>query len=99
MTEDLTAEKIVGDVFDDAVAAAVRHFQIRHGLPETGSVGPSTLAALNVPVGKRLHQLAASIDRLPPIDLAFCALYGEVHLPSTGAEVVEGHHVVRRYSA
>ena len=97
MTEDLAAEKINGDVFDDAVAAAVRHFQIRHGLPETGSVGPSTLAALNVPVGKRLHQLAASIDRLAAMDLAFGARYVVVNIPSTVAEAVEGDHVVRRY--
>jgi murein L,D-transpeptidase YcbB/YkuD len=97
ITEDLAAEKINGDVFDDAVAAAVRHFQIRHGLPETGSVGPSTLAALNVPVGKRLHQLAASIDRLAAMDLTFGARYVVVNIPSTVAETVEGDHVVRRY--
>jgi L,D-transpeptidase YcbB len=97
ITEDLAAEKINGDVFDDAVAAAVRHFQIRHGLPETGSVGPSTLAALNVPVGKRLHQLAASIDRLAAMDLQFGARYVVVNIPSTVAETVEGDHVVRRY--
>jgi murein L,D-transpeptidase YcbB/YkuD len=97
MTEDLAAEKINGEVYDDAVAAAVRHFQIRHGLPETGSVGPATLAALNVPVGKRLHQLAASIDRLAAMDLQFGARYVVVNIPSTVAETVEGDHVVRRY--
>jgi L,D-transpeptidase YcbB len=97
MTEDLAAEKINGDVYDDAVAAAVRHFQIRHGLSETGSVGPGTLAALNVPVGRRLHQLAASIDRLAAMDLQFGARYVVVNIPSTVAETVEGDHVVRRY--
>jgi murein L,D-transpeptidase YcbB/YkuD len=97
MTEDLAAEKINGDVFDDAVAAAVRHFQIRHGLPETGSVGPATLAALNVPVGQRLHQLAASIERLAAMDLTFGERYVVVNIPSTVAEAVEGDHVVRRY--
>jgi murein L,D-transpeptidase YcbB/YkuD len=97
VTEDLAADKINGEVYDDAVAAAVRHFQIRHGLPETGSVGPATLAALNVPVGKRLHQLAASIDRLAAMDLQFGARYVVVNIPSTVAETVEGDHVVRRY--
>ncbi len=29
---------------------AIKRFQSRHGLTETGSVGPKTLAALNVPV-------------------------------------------------
>jgi murein L,D-transpeptidase YcbB/YkuD len=97
MTEDLPANKINGDVFDDALAAAVRHFQARHGLPETGSVGPSTLTALNVPVGKRLHQLAASIDRLAAMDINFGQRYVVVNIPSTVAEAVEGDHVVRRY--
>ena len=87
------ADHISGDVFDDAVAAAVRHFQSRHGLPETGSVGPATLAALNVPVGKRLHQLAASIDRLAAMDVTFGERYVVVNLPSTVAEAVEGDHV------
>jgi murein L,D-transpeptidase YcbB/YkuD len=97
MTEDLPADKISGDVFDDALAAAVRHFQTRHGLLETGSVGPSTLTALNVPVSKRLHQLAASIDRLAAMDLTFGERYVVVNLPSAVAEAVEGDHVVRRY--
>jgi L,D-transpeptidase YcbB len=97
MTEDLPANRINGDVFDDALAAAVRHFQARHGLPETGSVGPSTLTALNVPVGKRLHQLAASIERLAAMDINFGQRYVVVNIPSTVAEAVEGDHVVRRY--
>ena len=56
---------------DDALAAAVRRFQARHGLEQTGSIGPKTLAALNVPVTKRLRQLAASLDRLAAMDFTF----------------------------
>jgi murein L,D-transpeptidase YcbB/YkuD len=97
ITEDLPANRIGGDLYDEAVTAAVRRFQARHGLPETGSVGPTTLAALNVPVGKRLHQLAASIDRLAAMDLTFGARYVTVNIPSAVAEAVEGDHVVRRY--
>ena len=53
ITDDLPADKVAGDAYDDAVVAAVRHFQARHGLEETGTIGPKTLAALNVPVSKR----------------------------------------------
>jgi murein L,D-transpeptidase YcbB/YkuD len=97
VTEDLPANKINGDTFDDALAAAVRHFQSRHGLPETGSVGPATLTELDVPVGQRLHQLAASIERLAAMDINFGERYVVVNIPSTVAETVEGDHVVRRY--
>lgn len=97
VTDDLAADKIAGDSYDETLAAAVRHFQARHGLPETGSIGPKTLAALNVPVTKRLHQLAASLDRLAATDFTFGQRYVVVNLPGAFAEAVEGDHVVRRY--
>ena len=97
ITEDLPAELESGDGYDDALAAAVRRFQARHGLAETGSVGPKTLAALNVPVGRRLRQLAASLDRLAAMDFNFGQRYVVVNLPAASAEAIEGDKVVRRY--
>jgi L,D-transpeptidase YcbB len=97
ITEDIPAALAEGDAYDDALAAAVRRFQVRHGLPETGSVGAKTLAALNVPVGKRLRQLAASLDRLVAMDVHFGQRYVVVNLPAASAEAVEGDEVVRRY--
>ena len=97
ITDDLPADKAAGDLYDDAVAAGVRHFQGRHGLEETGSLGPKTLAALNVPVGKRLRQLAASLDRLVAMDFAFGQRYVVVNIPAAFAETVDGDKVVRRY--
>ena len=45
------------------VVAAVQRFQARHGLAPDGSVGPATLAALNVPVEQRVDQLRANLER------------------------------------
>jgi len=98
MTDDLPAEAAESDVYDDALAAGVRRFQARHGLEETGIVGPRTLAALNVPVGKRLRQLAASLDRLAVMDFKFAQRYVVVNLPAAFAEAIEGDKVVRRYT-
>src|SRR5262249_9343062 len=67
MTDDLAPEHVRGEAYDATVAAAVRRFQARHGLEETGTIGPKTLAALNVPVTRRVRQLAASLDRLPAL--------------------------------
>ena len=97
ITEDLPADKADGDVYDDAVVAAVKYFQGRHGLEETGLIGPKTLTALNVPVRKRLRQLAASLDRLAAMDLTFGQRYVVVNLPAAFAEAVEGDKVVHRY--
>jgi len=97
MTDDLPADQVNGDVYDDAVVAAVKFFQGRHGLEETGTIGPKTLAALNVPVKQRLRQLAASLDRLALMDFSFGQRYVVVNLPAAFAEAIEGDKVVRRY--
>jgi L,D-transpeptidase YcbB len=97
MTDDLAPEQAAGTSYDAAVTAAVRHFQMRHGLEQTGSVGPKTLAALNVPVSKRLHQLGASLDRLAAMDFTFADRYVVVNLPAAFAEAVVGDRVVRRH--
>jgi len=99
ITEDLPANRANGEIYDEAVAAAVRRFQARHGLEQTGVVGPKTLTALNVPVTKRLRQLAASFDRLAGMDFVFGQRYVVVNLPAAHAEAVVGDRVVRRHVA
>ena len=49
--------------FDEALEAAVRRFQRRHGLEDDGIVGRETLAALNVPVEKRVAQMEWNMER------------------------------------
>jgi len=97
ISDDLAPEHIRGETYDATVAAAVRRFQARHGLEETGTVGPKTLAALNVPVSKRVRQLAASLDRLSAMDFQFGQRYVVVNLPAAFAEAVVGDKVVRRH--
>jgi murein L,D-transpeptidase YcbB/YkuD len=98
MTDDLAPEHEAGNVFDANVAAGLRRFQARHGLEETGLVGPRTLAALNVPVSQRLKQLAASLDRLAGMDFSFGQKYVVVNIPAAVAEGVENGRVVRRHA-
>ncbi len=49
--------------YDEALVAAVRRFQRRHGLNDDGVVGPRTREALNVPVSRRLEQLRLNLER------------------------------------
>ena len=61
---DLDADAAAfGAIYDDAIAAAVRRFQRRHGLSADGAVGPSTLAALNVSIERRIEQIRANLER------------------------------------
>ena len=99
ITEDLPPELADGDAYDMMLTEAVKRFQIRHGLPETGTVGPQTVDALNVPVGKRIRQLAASLDRLNGMNFTFGQRYVVVNIPAAVAEAVEDGRVARRYVA
>lgn len=50
--------------YDPAWADAVRRFQQRHGLAADGEIGRTTLAALNVPLARRVRQLELALERL-----------------------------------
>jgi murein L,D-transpeptidase YcbB/YkuD len=93
---DLAADKASGP-YDDVLAEAVKRFQVRHGLAGTGTVTPRTMAALNVPVQKRIKQLEASLERLANMTFPFGQRYVVVNIPATFAEAVEDDKVVRRY--
>jgi murein L,D-transpeptidase YcbB/YkuD len=93
---DLDPERASGQ-FDDFLADSVKAFQRRHGLAPTGTVTPRTLAALNVPVQKRIRQLEASLERLGNMTFPFGQRYVVVNIPATFAEAIENDTVVRRY--
>src|SRR6202035_3809213 len=96
VSEDLAADKASGP-FDEMVAEAIKHFQVRHGMAATGTVTPRTLAALNISIQKRIRQLEASLERLENTNFQFGQRYVVVNIPATFAEAVEDDHVVRRY--
>lgn len=49
--------------YDATVEAGVRAFQERHGIEPDGTLGPATLRALDVPVGIRIDQIRATLER------------------------------------
>ena len=97
MTDDLAADQDKGEIYDVVLEEAVKRFQARHGLTETGSVGPKTLTALNVPVKKRLEQLRATLDRISELNFTFGQRYVVVNIPAAVAEAVDGDVVQKRY--
>jgi murein L,D-transpeptidase YcbB/YkuD len=75
--------------YDKAVADAVRRFQKRHGLAETGTVNAATVAALNVPVSQRIRQVELNLERWRWLPDEFGSRYILVNIPSFKMSVVE----------
>src|SRR6202044_1032462 len=97
ISDDLAADQEAGEAYDSAVVEGVKHFQLRHGLDATGTVGAQTLKALNVPVGARIKQLEASLERLLGMDFIFAERYVVVNIPAAFVEAVANGKVERRY--
>jgi murein L,D-transpeptidase YcbB/YkuD len=60
---DLPGDDTDSAQFDAPLEAAVRRFQGRHGLTVDGIAGKATLAAMNVPVERRIDQIRANLER------------------------------------
>jgi L,D-transpeptidase YcbB len=87
------------ETWDGELAAAVKHFQSRMGLRQTGIVAGATLKAMNVPASQRFRQLASSAQRLAGANFPFGERYVVVNIPSLSVEAVENDRVVHRYVA
>ena len=97
ITDDLPVSAETGDSYDGIVVAGVKKFQQRHGLDPTGAVNAPTLKAMNVPVGDRIKQLEASLERLLGMDFLFADRYVVVNIPAAFVEAVANGKVERRY--
>jgi murein L,D-transpeptidase YcbB/YkuD len=96
---DLTAGEASGLAWDNGLTAAVKRFQARMGLRQTGLVSGATLKAINIPARVRFNQLASSANRLAGLNFSFDDRYVVVNLPSTSVEAVENGHIAHRYAA
>src|SRR5580692_8522888 len=96
---DLSAAEAGGLAWDNGLTAAVKRFQGRMGLRQTGIVSGATLKAINIPAKVRFTQLASSANRLAGLNFSFDERYVVVNLPSTQVEAVENGRVVHHYIA
>ncbi|MBV9287774.1 MAG: L,D-transpeptidase family protein [Hyphomicrobiales bacterium] len=96
---DLDASRAAGQSYDAELTQAVKRFQARMGLRETGVVAGATLKAIDVPARARFNALASSANRLAGTNFPFDNRYVVVNLPSTSVEAVENGQVVHRYVA
>jgi L,D-transpeptidase YcbB len=99
VSADIGAETGASPVFDSYVEAAVRRFQARHGVNETGVVNQQTLQALNVPAETRLKQLEINLVRLRSFSRDLGNRYVTANIPAASVETVEGGHVQTHHTA
>lgn len=99
VTNDLNRQASGSNVFDSYVEAAVKRFQVRHGISPNGVVGKETFKALNVSVEERLRQLELNLVRLR----SFSGNLGDRHvimnIPAAAVETVENGQIVTHHIA
>jgi murein L,D-transpeptidase YcbB/YkuD len=98
-SSDIGAEAGTSQVFDSYVEAAVRRFQARHGINETGVVNQQTFAALNVPAATRLRQLETNLVRLRSFARDLGNRYVTANIPAASVETVENGVVITHHIA
>jgi L,D-transpeptidase YcbB len=86
-------------VFDSYVEAAVRRFQVRHGLHADGIVHEATLRALNVPAPVRLAQLRTNAVRLKSLTGNLGSRIVVANIPAAQIEAIENGVAITRHTA
>lgn len=99
-TQDLTEQAGGSPVFDSYVEAAVRRFQVRHGISPTGVVAKETFSALNVPVQERVRQLEINLVRLKSFSGGGLGDRNvTLNIPAAAVETVENGQIVTHHIA
>jgi murein L,D-transpeptidase YcbB/YkuD len=96
---DLDPVAGAGPVFDSFVEAAVKRFQARHGLGQSGVVNEATLSELNVPAAARLQQLETNVVRLKAYSGDLGSRFVTVNIPAASVETVENGVVYSHHAA
>ncbi|MGO8739989.1 L,D-transpeptidase family protein [Rhodoblastus sp.] len=95
---DLVGAEANGARWTPALTAAVKRFQFRNGLRQSGVVSGMTLRAMNVPANVRFKQLASSAQRLAGLNFPFGDRYVAVNIPSLAVDAIEYGRVFHRYA-
>lgn len=77
-------------VYDDALTEAVKRFQRRHRVAQTGTINADTRQAFNVPPAMRVRQVLVNLERRRwmPDDLGEAYIF--VNLPDFTLNVIDG---------
>lgn len=77
--------------YNAALVEAVRLFQVRHGLPVDGIIGPLTLKALNVAPAQRVQQVRINLERLRWVNAQRSDYLLLINVASGRLQLLRGH--------
>ena len=98
-SNDLDPRLRGGNRYDADVTAAVRRFQERHGLDETGVVDLLTLAELAAPIEQRIDALIVNMERWRWLPQELGEKHARVNIAGFDMSVYENDHRVDHYRA
>ena len=90
----LPASSKNANVYDASLVNAVKRFQMRHGIPDDGVLGPKTIQAMNVPVESRIRQILLNLERWRWLVQDWGMRYIAVNIADYSLEAVEGGKAV-----
>ena len=84
------------DLFDDAVASALKRFEARHGLKADGVLDKAAADALNVPVEGRIRQIELNLERWRWLSPVLSDRFILVNIPAFELHAFDGGRPVLR---
>jgi murein L,D-transpeptidase YcbB/YkuD len=82
-------------VYDGGIVDAVVRFQRRHGLDADSAIGTATMAALRVPIGRRVRQIELTLERWRWLPSSPPDRYVVVNIPGFRLYALEHDSVAR----
>ncbi len=79
------------NVFTDSLLLAVKHYQQRMGLTETGKLDANTIAEMNKPVAERIKQIMVNMERLRWVPAEVEKDYLLINIPEFKLHVFENN--------
>ena len=90
---DYIGDDLSSDLFDESLAVAVSHFQIRHGLEADGVLGKQTVRELNTPITRRIEQLEINLERARRLSAIDNDRYLLINIPAFQLYLYENEQV------
>ncbi len=85
--------------FDENLEKAVKNFQKRHGISQSGTINLQTIYALNIPVEQIVTKIKLNLDRLRWLPFEINSRFIFVNIPDYKVKIYENEKVIKEMRA